>query len=91
MNNELLRLSAQRALLFAVTPALRFLSIEVSGDSLRMNVHLDAAPSGDEKDNYFGVSAEIVGDFVELESSQSVTKFIVDPNSYEDLVHLAAR
>ncbi len=83
-----LLLSAQRALLFAVSPALRFISIEASDRELRMRVHMMSEPSEDERDMYFAMSGEIIGDFPELDVAQSGVEFVVDMRPFEQLEHL---
>lgn len=83
-----LMLSAQRALLFAVSSSLRFLSMEVNGAMLRMRLYLDTEPAEDEKDMYFAVSGEISGDFPELDDALSSTEFVVSSQSFDDLEHL---
>lgn len=80
--------SAQRALLFGVTKAARFISIEERDGGLQMRVYLDSEPTPDECDVYYAASGEITGDFVALDERRSSVEVIADARPYEDLDHL---
>ncbi|MED5371882.1 MAG: hypothetical protein VX899_12755 [Myxococcota bacterium] len=85
LNYDLLRLSAQRALLYNVPRSLRNLSMAVEDDALLLRAYMTHDPSGDEKDLLYEVSSEIAGDFVELLDSKSRTQFVVDNGPIDGL------
>jgi hypothetical protein len=70
----LLRLSAQRALLGAVTPNLRSFSVEMIGGTVTCQAVFEDAPAADEIDLIQSSSTEIIADFVDAEIEE---RFIV--------------
>ncbi|MBG7614481.1 hypothetical protein IWC96_04185 [Brevundimonas sp. BAL450] len=61
----LLRLSAQRALLGAVTPNLRSFSVEMNGGTVACQAVFEEAPAAEEIDLIQSAGAEIIADFVD--------------------------
>lgn len=88
IDRAVLFVSAQRALLFGVSKAARYISIEERDGGLQMRVYLDIEPDPDECDIYYAASGEITGDFVELDEARSTVELIADARPYEELDHL---
>jgi hypothetical protein len=84
MNKDHLLLSAQRALLFNVIDCVRFICAEISDNKLMLYIYSDRELTEDEMDLYYGVSAEMSGDFV-LDDSKSKTIFIVEHGQFESI------
>jgi len=68
-----LRLSAQRALLFNIITCVRFIFIEKRELKIILSVYTDRNLSGSEKDLYYEVLGEILGDFTDLDFEGSMT------------------
>lgn len=81
-----LLLSFQKALLFNVTFHTRLILADVHDNKkLIMWAYLDRAPTDDEKDVYYSVSAEVAGDFVDLDDAISEVHFLTENINDEDL------
>ena len=70
----LLRLSAQRALLGAVTPNLRSFSVEMNGGTVTCQADFQDAPAAEEIDLVQSAGTEIIADFVDAKIDE---QFIV--------------
>ena len=70
----LLRLSAQRALLGAVTPNLRSFSVEIIGGTVTCQAVFEDAPAAEEIDLVQSAGTEIIADFVDAKIDE---QFIV--------------
>lgn len=67
MNEDLLCVSAQRALLYNLSPKFRVISIDYpTGDILDMMIVISQNLTSDEKQLAYDFCGEITGDFVEL-------------------------
>ncbi|WP_262423345.1 hypothetical protein [Brevundimonas denitrificans] len=69
----LLRLSAQRALLGAVTPNLRSFSVEMNGGTVACQAVFEEAPAAEEIDLIQSAGAEIIADFVDGRSTSDLS------------------
>ncbi|WP_444887287.1 hypothetical protein [Microbulbifer sp. JMSA008] len=82
-----LLLSAQRALLFNISSAMRFISIEVSLDNkLKVLAYVQRELNEDELDMIYSAAGEICGDFVELEDSDVEVR--ISSSNYENVKSL---
>ncbi|MFN4297631.1 MAG: hypothetical protein ACK4FB_12405 [Brevundimonas sp.] len=70
----LLRLSAQHALLGAVTPNLRSFSVEMNGGTVTCQAVFEKAPAAEEIDLVQSAGTEIIADFVDAKIDE---RFIV--------------
>lgn len=80
-----LLLAFQNALLFNITYGTRLILADVIESKLIIWVYLDREPTVHEKDVYYSVSAEITGDFLELDESLSEVQFLTESFSEESL------
>lgn len=68
-----LRLSAQRALLFNIISCVRFIFIDNRSGKIILSVYTDRDLSDTEKELYYEVLGEILGDFTDLDFEGSMT------------------
>jgi hypothetical protein len=85
INNERLLLSVQRALLFNIINSVRFIFIENKGEELLMSVYTDTELMNEEKDIYYAVLGEILGDFTNINDAASEVIFIVNRSAFEKI------
>lgn len=87
LDSASLQLSAQRALLFCITPSVRFISVAVTHERiLNMLVYVKNQLSEDESDLLYAAAGEMCGDFIELDDSE--VEVVVNNSSYDQLSHL---
>lgn len=87
MNSAQLILSAQRAMLFNMSPKFRMISIEVSKNQILIMLVISSSElSDDEKDLISSIIGEIEGDFCEIKSSE--VNFIIDNGDIDNLRRL---
>ncbi|MDF1546172.1 MAG: hypothetical protein P1P88_00025 [Bacteroidales bacterium] len=86
--NSLL-LSIQRALLFNILAYIRFIFIEVEkGPFLKIWIYSDKELNESEKEIYYSVAGEVVGDFTELNNQDVEVLFFVDQSNFENIQKL---
>jgi hypothetical protein len=85
---EELLLSAQRALLFNIIPKVKYIFIETVNTQLLMMVYSNKELTPEEKDMYFAVCGEIVGDFEYLSLEYSEVRFEFGIIQYDELKKL---
>ncbi|MBD1434958.1 hypothetical protein H8B06_19210 [Sphingobacterium sp. DN00404] len=78
-----LRLSSNRALLFNVISSVKYICVKLKKEKLILSVYCERELTEDEKDIYYAVAGEIIGDFVELDDSLTEVEFIVSNKKYE--------
>lgn len=88
IDRNLLRLSAQRALLFCITPSVRFIFVGLVNEKIVLRVYFENTPTDDEKDLMYGAIGEICGDFVEINDSSCICEFKVSNAKFEDIEQL---
>ncbi|WP_392559807.1 hypothetical protein [Orbus mooreae] len=77
MNDLQLLLSAQRAMLFNISPKFRMISIDIDSDRvLQVLVVISSEVDEEEKDLMYSFAGEIEGDFSEISSTNVV--FIIN-------------
>ncbi|SEL98315.1 hypothetical protein [Parapedobacter koreensis] len=80
-----LLLSANRALLFNIIKAVRFIFVKVEDSILLLNVFTERSLTDDEKDIYYAMAGEISGDFEEIDDSCTNVTFIVTDDEFETI------
>lgn len=85
-NDGLLRLSAQKALLFYLFPKVRMISLDIKDGILDMLFAVTEALTEDEKDMAYTISAQIEGDFVEIKRAD--VEFVIGNDPIDDLPQL---
>jgi len=88
MSNAEIRMSFQRALLFNIISSVRFIFTEMNASgSLDMIVYTDRELTESEKDIYYAVSGEVIGDFVDM-GCHGYVKFVTDLRDYTEVPKL---
>lgn len=86
IDNKVLLLSAQRALLFNIIPSIRYVFIEARNDNeICMYIYTNRPLTEEEKDIYYSVLAEISGDFPEVDDSICKIDFFNSKEQYDKI------
>jgi hypothetical protein len=85
MDKDKLLLSVQRALLFNILNSVRFIFIENQGDKILLTIYSDNELTTEEKDIYFAVLGEILGDFSNINDSASEVIFMINDIKFEKI------